>query len=323
MLNLDREILVLRDRGLLAPEVAQVLVERERRDVFSVHPEIRLLAWLGAMLVATGAGIVIKNNIERIGPLVIAGVIGAAAAACYGYAIWRRRASPATRDLRPATPTATPIVTDSILLLGALLLSADIAYIESQFHLLGSAWPRHFLAIAVVHAIGAYYFDSRALLTLSLSALAAWLGVDRNADVLFSNDPGGYSVRAFICAATILVWRLADGRLRASRTFDSVFEHFIANLALWGGLLLTFTDATRPLGVLLTIAFAGAVIFHGFRRRTESFVMYGYVYAVIALDIGVVSAIDEEVLGLLYLVVSTITAIVFLFVLRAKFRSAR
>ncbi len=319
MLNLAAEVLSLSERGALSTEVAQVLAERERREVFSVHPELRLLAWVGTMLVASGVGIVVKNNLDRIGPLVIALVIALASAACYGWSFWRRR--PAMRDQQAAIPAS--FIADSILLLGALLLSADIGYIESQFHLLGSAWPRHFAVIALVHALGAYYFDSRALLTLSLSALAAWLGVDRNVDVIFSKDPTGYSLRAFICAVTIFGWRLVDGRLRASRTFDRVFEHFAANLALWGAIILTFDDGTRPLGVLLSLAIAGAVIFHGFRQRVEAFVMYGYVYGVIGLDIGVVSLIDEETLGLLYLVVSTIAAIIFLFVLRARFRRER
>ena len=46
---------------------------------------------------------------------------------------WRRRAG------------RTHLADDYVLLLAALLASADIGYIESQFHLLGPVWQRHFL----------------------------------------------------------------------------------------------------------------------------------------------------------------------------------
>lgn len=62
----------------------------ERRDVVPIGTELRSLAWLGVMLIATGVGIVITKHFDQIGPLAIAMVLGAAAAACYAYVVWRR-----------------------------------------------------------------------------------------------------------------------------------------------------------------------------------------------------------------------------------------
>src|SRR5205823_3869902 len=118
----------------------------ERRDVVPIGNELRALAWSGVMLIATGVGIIVKKHFDQIGPLTIAAVIGAAAIASYGYAQFRR----------------TPL-RDYVVLLGALLISADVAFIETQWHLLGNEWQRHFLLLAVLHGAAAYWFSARAV----------------------------------------------------------------------------------------------------------------------------------------------------------------
>lgn len=299
MLSFERELL---DLG--ADERALAI---ERREIFSVYPELRAVSWIGAVLVATGVGVVVARNLDRIGPVVLAMGIAAAAAACYGYAAWRRRPAPLS------------LVDESILFLGSLLLSADLAYVEVQFHLLDRGWPRHFLLMAIVHGVVAYLFDSRTVLSLSLAALMAWFGVEQRVETFFQST-AETSVRAFSCAAVILLWRFADARWRAGRSFERLFEHFAANLALFGALLLTFDDTTRPLGTLLSLVLTVAVIAHGFRVREEAFVLYGYVYGVIAIDIFVADLLNREVLVMFFLLLSSIAAIAGLFLLHAAFR---
>jgi len=58
-----------------------------------------------------------------------------------------------------------------------LLLGSDFAYVEAQFRLLGPNWPEHLLVVAIVYFAAAYRFDSRAVLALALTSLAAWRGV--------------------------------------------------------------------------------------------------------------------------------------------------
>lgn len=270
-----------------------------RRDVVPIGTELRALAWLGVMLIATGVGIVVKKHFHEIGPLSIAVIIGFAAAACYAYAIWRR----------------TPL-RDYIVLLGALLISTDVGFIESQWHLLGGEWQRHFLLLAVVHAIAAYYFGSRAILSLSVVALAAWLGIEQRSVAWTELE---FASRAFICAGILALWRLVNRRV----DFAPVFEHFAANVAFWGAIALTIARDTRPLGVILTLLFATASLRHGFRRRRELFVIYAGVYALIAVDIVITDSLQTEVLRALYLIVSTIAAIAALYVTHVRFQSSR
>lgn len=302
MLNFEHEIAEL--------PAADRLLPLERREVFSIYPELRVMSWGGVMLIVAGVGVLISKNLDRIGPVLLATAIAVAAAGCYAYAAWRRKA------------TAHSLVDDFVLLLGALLLSADIGYIESQFHLLDHGWPRHFLIMAVVHGVTAYLFDSRTLLSLSISSLTAWLGVESRPETIF-NASTETAVRMFLCAVVVLTWRFVDSKQRQSRTFEPVFDHFAANLALIGALVLTFDGDTRTVGTLLTLILAAVVIAYGIRTHSESFVLYAYVYAVLAIDIFVLDVLSGTTEILLFIVFSTTVAIVGLFALHARFRRQR
>lgn len=233
-----------------------------RREVFSIYPELRIAGWLGATMLAAAAGLLLKNNLDRIGPLALAIGIGVAAVACYAWT-WLRRKQPS-------------VVDDYILLLGALLVSADVAFIESQFHVLGDAWKLHLLLLAFVHAAGAYAYNSRILLSLAVTSLGGYLGFDRQRGFDDVALPG------FELAGLLIAWRAVDRVARPQTTFSRTLEHFAANAALIAGLSLM--DDYLHAGTLLTIAVAAAVIAWGFRVRHEPFVLYGFVYGLIAVD---------------------------------------
>jgi predicted membrane protein DUF2157 len=299
VLSLENEVVQLRNEGLLTAEAAGPLIAEERREIVTIYAEVRALAWLGVMLIAGGAGVFVSKNLDRIGPVAVAAAIGLAAGGCYAFAAWRRRAA----------------LHEYILLLGALLLSTDVGYIEHQFHLLGSEWPRHFLILAVIHGVTAYVFDSAALISLSIAAIASWLGIERNIDTFFTDSIGTAS-RAFGCAVFLTGWRLVNRR----KGFELVFDHFIANLALWGGLILTFNSETRYLGALTVLVLAVGSMLYGFRKRQEAFFIYALIYAMIAVDAVVIDAIHETVLVVFYILTSTVAAIVLLFVMHFRFR---
>lgn len=290
------------------------LIARERREVFSVYPELRIAGWLGATTLAAAAGIVVTNNLERIGPLALAILMALAAVACYAWT-WLRRAR-------------ASVVDDYVLLLGALLVSGDVAFVESQFHLFDANWKHHLLIVAIFHALGAYAYGSRMLLSLSVVALAAWIGYDT------SRPFDELVIPALATSALLIVWREADrrvmegrhpagrstGTLPVERTpgFSRTFEHFAATIALTGALTLVVEN--QFYGGLVTLAIAAAVIAWGFRTHSEPFVLYGFVFAVIAVDLMLLEDVRDGTLVALLIVVSMIAAIAGLLTLHARFR---
>jgi hypothetical protein len=270
---------------------------------------LRTLTWAGVMLVSTGVGVYISKHLDDIGPLAIAAVIGLAAAACYAWAYWKRSRTASLAD-------------DYVLLLAALLASADVGYIEHHYHLLGDSWPRHFLVLAILHAVTAYYFRSRLVLSLSVASLAAWLGIERRSVDAIFDAPEATAWRAFVCSAIVVAWRVIDRKLRPATTFSSFFDHAAANLAFWGALALAAHEETRLLGCAIAVVLAAAAMFYARRTREATFVIYAWVYGTIAFDIAVIDIIHDSIFDTFYMLISTIAAIVGLFLSYARIRRA-
>lgn len=304
MFSVAREIGELVDSGAVTSEQALPLIAREKRDVVSVYAELRFLTWAGVMLIVSGVGVLVKNHLDDIGPFAIAAAIALGAAGCYAWAMYKRNG-------------AQSLVDDYILLLAALLLSADLGYIESKWHLLGTNWKEHLLLLAVIHAITAYFFDSRLVLSVSLTSLAAYLGVQRSLDTIWGSSTET-ALRAFTCAIIVLAWRLIDAKYRKQKTFSPIFDHYAANLAFWGSLILSADKDLRLLGCLIALALAAASAIYGFKTRSEMFVIYACIYGVIALDIAVVDLVPD--LAALFIMMSSIVAVVSLFLIHARMR---
>lgn len=169
--DLAQAIPKLVEAGALPPEKAPLLLRVARRELVSVHWELRALLYLGVLLVTGGVGLLIKENLDRIGPAVIAAAIGLAAAAAL---VWVERVAPPFTWKQAKSPN---LAFDYILLLGVLLAAADLAYIEAQFTPLGAHWPWHLLIVAIFAAVAAFRYDSRVVFSLALSTFAAWRGV--------------------------------------------------------------------------------------------------------------------------------------------------
>lgn len=278
---------------------APALLAAERREVFSLFGELRAASYIAVALVTTGVGILLKNNADRIGPVAILTLLLAVAVGCYAFALRARRT----------------IVDDYVLLLGALLVSAAVGYAESQFHLLGANWARHFLFLALFHIVTAYVTDSRLVLSAGLAALAGWFG----AELRTLDNDAGFGTRALACAATVAVFRLANRR----KSFDATYEHFAATLGFFGALAWAFDPHMRWIGVFTALALAALVVWRGLRGGGEAMVIYAIVYATIAFDTAVLTVVTDAGMKFLYLLVSTPAAIVLLFVVYRRLKERR
>ena len=284
MHTLEPELRALHAEGLIDDATAARALARDRGQVFSLHAELRVTLYAGVLLVMAGVGIVLARNLDRIGPLGIVLAIALVAAACAVPAVRGRRAG---RELTVAA--------EYLLLLAALLLSADLAYAERQFTLLGPSWYWHLLLLAVVHAAVAYAFGSPLVLAASLTALAGWFGVGGTpGDVLlFSHSTPSLGARALACAVLIAAWRRADRRARPESRFSDVFDHFAANLAFWGAIAWCPEWPWVLAGLPLLLALSYASVRRGLDTGREAFLVYGTVYAAI----GVCAAVLPHIRG--------------------------
>src|SRR5277367_5960196 len=113
MHSLEPECLELRAAGVIDESVALQACALERGGIFSVFQELRFLLYAAVAAITAGLGLVLKENLDRIGPLALMAMLALAAAACYATALRTR--------MRGKTRT---IGGDYLLLLGALIVSA-------------------------------------------------------------------------------------------------------------------------------------------------------------------------------------------------------
>jgi hypothetical protein len=267
--SLAPEILELRSEHPDAPGIARALA-LEERNVFSVHAELRVALYASVAVVIGGAGLLIRANLHRIGPVTLLGGILLAAATSYLLALRRK-----PRGLGG----------DYLLLLGALLLSAAVGYAETQFELLGEGWTSYLLLLAALHAATAYACDSRLVLVVALTSFAAWIGLEPRFGELLVMQPSHFAagwralVVAGVCASAWAAHRLSGGRQALAR----VYEQFGAHFAFGGALALAWAPSTRWIGVALLLALCVSAVKLGLRWRRESYVLYGIGYGTAGL----------------------------------------
>jgi Predicted membrane protein (DUF2157) len=313
MHSLEPEYLELRDAGEIDAAAASRAVALERGADFSIFQELRVALYASVAAITSGVAILLAKNLDRIGPLTVILALAVVAAACYGTA-WRTRRRGETRSLGG----------DYVLLLGALLLSADVGYAESQFHWLGSHWSWHLLILAALHAATAYVLNSRLVLSASLATLAGWFGVEGNWSALLQIDgtPGRAGVQAIVYGGVVLAWREVHRHLRGNPAFLFVFENFAANAGFCGALALCFTGETRLAGLAVLMSFALASIHKALRGNQEVFLIYGICYASLGLCSVEAQVLPFGLFASLLELATVVAAVTLLWVFHQRMKAA-
>lgn len=271
----------LRARGLLSAEREAFLGRVARGDLVSVRLELQVALWAGAMLIAGGAGLLVKERLAQLGPLTIGGGIGFAAALCLWYVA---RTAPPFSWGRVASPT---LAFDYALLLGVLLVGTDLAWLEAQLTILGPAWPWHLLLLSLFQLAFAFRYDSRAVLALALASFAAWRGVSLSlggADRLGAHGEllrlNAFAVGALYVGAGLLLQRTAR-----KPHFEPTFVNLGLLLALgaaFAGTLGGSGDVEALWGFVLA-AGSTATILAAYRARRSDCFAQGVVAALLGL----------------------------------------
>lgn len=313
MHSLEAEIETLAREGAVDASAIPIAVALESRAAFSVRPELLIVMYGAIAAIIGGIGLMVRANLDRIGPAALTASLFAAAALCYALAL---RPWLAGRD--------RSFWLDYVLLLGALLTSSAVGYAESQFHWLGEEWSHYLLILAAWHAFTAYVLDSRLVLSVALTAFAAWLGIQlQPTDLIDSRAPWkGLGWRAIGCAALYAFGAFAHARNAHRPAFRDVYEQFAANLALAGALALGFTEGGLAVGAVLLAAFVMGLVNYGLRRRRESLVLWAVGYGTIgaiALEARLLqSAVLASNVGLL----TVVGAVLLVLRLRVRLKKA-
>jgi hypothetical protein len=307
----------LRRDNVLGNAQATLFDRVARRRLVSVRFEIRTLLYAGVLLLTSGVALLVKEHRQDIGPWAIAGGIAVAAVACL---VWvTRKAAPFSWGEAPSPNVAF----DYVLLLGLLLFASDLAYVEVEFTLLGPKWSHHLLVVGVVYLLGAYLWDSRTILGLALTTLAAWRGVSIGLipGSLGAGDAGNLRASAIALGALYVAAAALSVRLKRKAHFEEVFAN-AGLLLLLGGLVSGVLGSELNRGVWLAalLVVAGLVMWLSFRLGRSLYFAQG----VVAVYVGLLRLLFEpfrhHVSGLPFLLAAVLGLGVLVLILAAHRR---
>lgn len=276
-------VAALRAAGVLTKEAAARPGRAARGELVSVRVELRAALYLGVLLLVSGVGLFLRENSDRLGPYAVAGVVGLAAGACLAWA-WRRSAPFSWGEAAPEHAAF-----DYVLLLGALLAAADLAYVEAKTQVLGPAWPWHLLVVALFYAALAFRFDSKMLLSLALASFAAWRGLALSLPraSLGAGDVARLRWEALATGALFATIGILSAKKGRKAHFEDVWVNGGVLLVLGGLLSGAFGSPEWPGWLAALLLVSAAIAAAAFRwNRTLPFAQ-----AVLAAYLGLMRAV--------------------------------
>lgn len=292
----------LQKEGLISEESLNRIREKESSRLFSLHWEIRLVLYLGIMLLSGGLGVLIYKNIDTIGHQAILGLIALTGAGCYFYC-FRNKTPFSTKKVE--APNA---FFDYVLLLASLLLISFIGYLQFQYAVFGNRYGLATFLPMIIFFFTAYYFDHLGVLGLAITNLAAWLGLTVTPTRLLSaNDFNSGSI--IITAVLLGILLLSVGQITLHKSFKKHFAFTYTNFGMHIFYVAALAGMFHFEGIYLlwfaALALASYLFYQKAVREKSFYIMVvSAIYSYIALSyvfIQLISHLNHFDMGSLYL----------------------
>ncbi|GAA0563602.1 DUF2157 domain-containing protein [Chitinophaga japonensis] len=316
------------EEGLISGASFEKVKAAESRRLFSLHWELKVLLYLGVLLLSGGLGILVYENIDTIGHQAVLAVIALISAAGYWYC--NKKKSPFSWQ---KVPTPDPLF-DYLLLLACLTMVTFIAYLQYQYGVFGDHLKLAGFVPMVILFFCAYYFDHLGVLTLAITNLAAWMGiVVTPTQVLRQND---FSNSTLIYTGMLLGGMLVTaGEISAWKKWKAHFRFTYVNI----GLHVLFIACLAGMfhfehryfaWFLLLLGIAFYCYRQALRHHSFYFIVIMALYTYIGLGYVVVRLLEKIYtndlgpiyLGLIYLIASAIAMILGLIRFNRKMKKA-
>jgi len=312
--------------GLISDESFEKI--KQKQDLFSVHWEIKTLLYLGVLLLTSGLGLLIYENIDTIGHQAVLALIALICIGCFAYCF--KTCFPFSADKVKAPNTAF----DYVLLLGSISFLTFVGYLQFEYKVFGTNYGLATLIPMLVLFFVAYYFDHLGILNMAIANLAVWMGVSVTPKQLLLNSD--FNSETIIYTYLVLGIILLTGayltqRLNFKKHFKFSYQHYgvhVAFIALLAGYFFYYNSAFCFLWILGLFSLAWFIYRDAFKNQSFYFlllvILYSYI-AVSSLAARVFMQVQDEgalYLMLLYFIGSGIGLILFLVKLNKKLKTS-
>ncbi len=250
-----------------------------------VNWEIRTLFGAGSALLTTGLGVLVYKNIDSLGHQVIVALLVLSIAGCAAYVFAKRQ--PYTHNALTHTNTAA----DYSLLLGCTLFLVLEGYLQYQYHIFGRHFSKMGLATLIPMVLFftlAYRFDHLGVLTMAITALVSWVGVNMGLGEIIMRgiDPFQAHSPLVVTAMVLGVALMAAGEGLALKKIKA---HFAATYVFYGLCLACMAALERAFDnrfyCVLVLALSALAIAFARRRHSHLSLVAGVVFAYVAFSI--------------------------------------
>ncbi|GGD47138.1 hypothetical protein GCM10011514_08910 [Emticicia aquatilis] len=302
----------LAEKKIISEEQAAQIKTSDSTQPFSIHWELRLLLYLGIMLLSTGLGFVIYENIDTIGHNILIGLVALVCVGCFYYAFSHRKPF-SWEELEETTN-----LDDFALLGGCLAFLTLEGYLQYQYSFFGNRYGLAAFLPAVLFFFCAYYFDHRGVLSMAITALASWIGISITPLRLLKNNDFN-SQDLVITSISLGIVLIIVGWFSIQK---SLKKHFGFTYFVFGG-NLTFIAALSGLfafdlkviyGIIVGIL-AYLSIVYARTKHSFLFLLMGVIYGYIAFTYTIFKILPDDIdpfLFMLYFVLSGTGVVIFL-----------
>lgn len=269
---------IFQEKEFISTQEQERIAQYENTKLFSLHYELRLLLYLGILLLSSGLGVVIYQNIDSLAHSVIVTAIAFLVLISFALAFWKR--SPFTWLEVKNTNT----LSDFSLLLGCLSFLTLEGYLQYQYQFFGEKYGLVTFIPAVLFFFCAYFFDHRGVLSMAITALASWVGVSIAPFSAFSKND--FTTSHFILTAIALGLFLSAIALLSE--YKNLKKHFAfsyllmgSNLALIAALAGVFNSTIPYLYAFVVWLISCGLIFYAQKKQSYLFFLMGVLFAYI------------------------------------------
>jgi Predicted membrane protein (DUF2157) len=295
--------------------------------LFSLYWELRLLLYLGVLLLTGGLGILVYKNIDTIGHQAVLAFIALVTAGSFFYC-FRKKPPFSWEKVNAANPFF-----DYILLLGSLSLLIFLGYLQYEYNVFGDNYGLATFIPMVILFASAYEFDHLGILSLAITNLAAWAGIAITPLSLLKE--GSFADHRLIFTGISLGGLLlAAGVLTSARRlkphFETTYNNFGIHLLFIASLAGLFTyDHIYLLWFAAMAVVAWVCLRQAMARKSFYFVFVIILYTYIGLCDVVIQLLakmsdhygDIIYLGLMYFILSAAGLAILLIRLNRQLKS--
>ena len=215
------------EKDFISKEQLDDFEEYKAKNIFSLNTELLFLMYASVLLFTSGIGVLVYQNIDSIGHMAIIAVVLLLTVLCFYFGFKK-----APTFSKVETKFNNPIY-DYVILTGSILSCVFLGYVQFQYAVFGLDYKWVSLSSALICFGVAYYFDSRMVLSMALTALTTFIGITLTPQKVFENEFMSNSILLFTGIALgvlFIVWTVYSEKGGLKKHFYFVFYTFACSV---------------------------------------------------------------------------------------------